>query len=154
MKLFSTVFGVFEGDEEHEPVCLDSYITQKGFLQKLESPYVRELLDSLEIATTHPQNYMEALDANEDGKLSVTELVKGLLRLRGGVEKADIVASLMAARDMQKSLQSVEGVLAKTSTAFAGTPTGNLMAPRMSFGAARPPLLAQSGQEEQEDVLA
>jgi len=92
---------------------MKSRITSQEFAHKLDMPYVRKLLDQLDISTTHPQNYIEAFDANEDGILSVVELVTGLMKLRGNVEKSDIVAILMASRDMQRSLQSLEGTLSK-----------------------------------------
>merc|ERR1712129_605074 len=71
---------------------------------------VTGLLEQLGVATTDPHNYIEAFDANEDGLLSTTELVKGLLKLRGGVEKADVVANLMVTRDMQKSIRHLESM--------------------------------------------
>merc|ERR1712087_154268 len=89
-------------------------IGAKRFLDMLDNPLVRELLEELGISTTDPNNYIEAFDANEDGMLSVAELVRGLLKLRGRMEKADLVAGLMVARDMQKSLRSLEAYLMRS----------------------------------------
>merc|ERR1712087_62014 len=77
----------------------------------IDEPQVRELLDDLGIHTSDPVNYVETFDVNEDGQLSIPELVKGLLKLRGNLEKSDMVASIMVARDIQKSLRKIEAML-------------------------------------------
>jgi len=96
---------------------LQSRISSQQFLDALDNPEVCELLEKLGITTTDPHNYLEAFDANADGLLSTAELVKGLLKLRGSVEKADIVAGLMVARDTQKSIRSIENMLVRSHMA-------------------------------------
>jgi len=96
---------------------LQSRISTSQFLEALDDPEVCELLEKLGVTTTDPHNYLEAFDANADGLLSTAELIKGLLKLRGSVEKADIVAGLMVARDTQKSIRSIEAMLVRSYTA-------------------------------------
>merc|ERR1712129_54892 len=67
-------------------------------------------------------------DANEDGSLSTKELVQGLLKLRGGLEKSDIVAGLMMSRDMQKSIKNIEAMFIRGQGA-----TGTTMLQTRSF---------------------
>jgi len=89
---------------------LRSRISAQRFLELLDHEVVTSLLEQLGVATTDPHNYIETFDANEDGLLSTTELVKGLLKLRGSVEKADVVANLMVTRDMQRSIRHLEAM--------------------------------------------
>merc|ERR1712038_704038 len=99
---------------------LSSRISSKQFMQLVDRPDVQKLFDKLGVKLMDPTHYIDCLDANEDGVLSVTELVRGLLKLRGGVEKADIVATLMVSRDMQKSLHQIEAFL--THNSLPGSP--------------------------------
>merc|ERR1740121_750610 len=92
---------------------LSARVTATQFVHAFENPKIPQLLDKLGVHLLDPSCYVEALDANEDGMLTIGELVKGLLKLRGQVEKADTIATLMVARDMQKSLRQVEAILVK-----------------------------------------
>lgn len=105
---------------------LSSRISTKRFHCMLDHPTIQVLLERLGIQMTDPHNYIEAFDANQDGVLSVAELVKGLLKLRGTVEKADVVATLMVARDMQRSLKQVETMLARQPRRFGSVGTGSM----------------------------
>merc|ERR1719336_3038824 len=77
----------FAKQPERQQLNLHARISSKKFLSMLDNPKIRDLLDEIGIMTTDPHNYIDAFDANEEGMLSTRELVQGLLKLRGNVEK-------------------------------------------------------------------
>merc|ERR1712228_1118629 len=101
--------------KKHSPedkyFMLRSRITSKRFMDMFDDPRVGELLERMGVTATDPHHYIEAMDANGDGQLSASELVRGLLKLRGSVEKADIVAGLVVAQDMQQSVKNIEAIV-------------------------------------------
>lgn len=90
------------------PEIMVMKVTHDQFMKVLESPEVQELLDDLDIDFHSRHTIFDVLDANGNGTLEVTELVNGLLRLRGAGEKGDQVACLLAIRAIQKSLKAME----------------------------------------------
>merc|ERR1711957_256785 len=65
-----------------------------------------KMLESLEIATSNPEELFGVLDADMSGELTVNELVDGLMRLRGPTQKSDSVASLLYMRCLQQTVHS------------------------------------------------
>lgn len=63
------------------------------------------LLEQAEIETSNTSELFDVLDADMGGKLSMDELITGLMRLRGPVTKADIVAVRLKVRNLTKILE-------------------------------------------------
>lgn len=91
-----------------KPANLRLKVTHDAFYAMLKRPEVTDLLDDLEVGMHCRNTLFDVLDANCNGVLEVSELVQGLLRLRGAAEKGDIIASLLAIRSIQKSIKAVE----------------------------------------------
>mmetsp|Transcript_68845 Transcript_68845/g.212911 ORF Transcript_68845/g.212911 Transcript_68845/m.212911 type:complete len:135 (-) Transcript_68845:43-447(-) len=68
------------------------------------------MLDSLDIPLASRDALFDTLDANCNGTIEISELVQGLLKLRGSADKGDTVATLLAVRSMQKSLKANEAL--------------------------------------------
>lgn len=87
---------------------LSLQVTQAAFEKMLQKQEVQVLLDELDITVASRPALFEIMDANCNGTVEVTELVEGLLKLRGTEHKADVVASLLAIRSMQKNIKALE----------------------------------------------
>ncbi|CAE7218385.1 Cacna1c [Symbiodinium natans] len=97
---------LFTDDEIHEDVA----ITKELFLLVIQDPAVQALMDELDLPPSRAHLF-EVIDADGSGTLHIQELVQGLLKLRGEVNKGDVVAPLLAAR----SVQDMVGDLKKAS---------------------------------------
>eukprot|EP00928_Gymnodinium_smaydae_P035367 TRINITY_DN248_c0_g1_i2.p1 TRINITY_DN248_c0_g1~~TRINITY_DN248_c0_g1_i2.p1 ORF type:complete len:761 (-),score=153.61 TRINITY_DN248_c0_g1_i2:1491-3773(-) len=83
-------------------------IDRESFGKVLADPYVEGLLHDLEVSVSDHMSLYDALDADGSGSLDVAELVKGLMRLRGTAEKADVVAALLSVRSLQKHVRGFD----------------------------------------------
>ncbi|CAE7724705.1 CACNA1S [Symbiodinium pilosum] len=57
-------------------------------------------MDELELPPDRA-NLFEVIDADGSGTLAIAELVQGLLKIRGEINKSDTVAALLAAKAVQ-----------------------------------------------------
>eukprot|EP00929_Paragymnodinium_shiwhaense_P037068 TRINITY_DN19813_c0_g2_i1.p1 TRINITY_DN19813_c0_g2~~TRINITY_DN19813_c0_g2_i1.p1 ORF type:complete len:843 (+),score=208.59 TRINITY_DN19813_c0_g2_i1:118-2646(+) len=64
---------------------------------------VSGILDDLEIGNGDRRELFDVLDADGSGNLDLQELISGLLKLRGGADKSDVVAALLCIRALQRS---------------------------------------------------
>lgn len=110
MNAFDILRGRGSADDEADlmPVGLEVEISRESFSKVVAEPQVEQLLDDLEVAVTDPMDLFDTLDADGSGSIDVSELIKGLMKLRGTAEKSDMVACLLAVRAMQKSLSGFE----------------------------------------------
>jgi len=53
-------------------------------------------------------NLFEVIDADGSGTLQITELVQGLLKIRGDISKSDTVASLLATKAVQRIVEEMK----------------------------------------------
>jgi len=86
---------------------LDIEISKESFHLILQDPEVQQLMDSLGIPPQRADLF-DILDADASGGLQVTELVQGLLKVRGETRKSDIVGSYLGIRAIQESLRRME----------------------------------------------
>lgn len=68
---------------------------------------VQQLMDDLDLPPDRA-NLFEMLDADGSGTLQTTELLQGLLKIRGEVNKSDTVASLLATKAVQNLVSDVK----------------------------------------------
>eukprot|EP00413_Alexandrium_margalefii_P018542 CAMPEP_0204548782 /NCGR_PEP_ID=MMETSP0661-20131031/23840_1 /ASSEMBLY_ACC=CAM_ASM_000606 /TAXON_ID=109239 /ORGANISM="Alexandrium margalefi, Strain AMGDE01CS-322" /LENGTH=637 /DNA_ID=CAMNT_0051555707 /DNA_START=55 /DNA_END=1968 /DNA_ORIENTATION=- len=85
-------------------------VTHSTFVKMIQRQEVQDMLDDLDIGVSSRQALFDVLDANGNGTLEVSELVQGLLKLRGPADKGDVVASLLGVRSMQKSIKAMEAL--------------------------------------------
>lgn len=87
-------------------------VTKEIFLLALQDSEVQHLMDDLDIVPNRAHLF-DALDANGRGVIQLTDLMHGLLKVRGDAYKSDIIACLMAVRSLQDSVQSMREEIAK-----------------------------------------
>merc|ERR1712032_1448126 len=94
----------FEKEHSTELLNMNPSVDLTKFLEVVGRKDVQKLLDDLDIKIGNRFQLFEILDANGDGVLECSELVKGLLKLRGGPQKSDAVASVLISRSIQQKL--------------------------------------------------
>jgi len=82
-------------------------VTKEQFDAVMDHPQAQEILDDLDVRDGDRRGFFELLDANGDGTLEISEIVQGLLALRGEARKSDVVATLLKVKSCQESLQHV-----------------------------------------------
>ncbi|CAK9100045.1 unnamed protein product [Durusdinium trenchii] len=99
---------VFAEDGGHDKIA----ITKELFLLVVQDPSVQALMDELDLPPDRA-NLFEIIDADGSGTLQITELLHGLLKIRGEINKSDAVASLLATRAVQNQVQEFEEKVAE-----------------------------------------
>ncbi|CAE7520585.1 Cacna1c [Symbiodinium pilosum] len=89
-------------DEIHENI----QITKDLFLCVIQDRGVQLLMDELELPQERARLF-EVIDADGSGTLHIAELVHGLLKIRGEVNKSDLVAPLLATQSVQNLVTSL-----------------------------------------------
>jgi len=93
---FNTGAAPFTDNDIHAQIA----ITKELFLLVIQDRCVQGLMDDLDLPPDRA-NLFEAIDADGSGTLHVTELVQGLLQIRGEVKKSDAVATLLSTKALQ-----------------------------------------------------
>lgn len=88
------------------------YLSEEEFNQLVRQPDVRLILNDLDVSVEPRPGIFEAFSTEQDGTVSLSELVSGLMRLRGDLHKVDMVIAQMSLDHMQKQI----GDLKKTAT--------------------------------------
>eukprot|EP00929_Paragymnodinium_shiwhaense_P018099 TRINITY_DN12809_c0_g1_i1.p1 TRINITY_DN12809_c0_g1~~TRINITY_DN12809_c0_g1_i1.p1 ORF type:complete len:381 (+),score=81.35 TRINITY_DN12809_c0_g1_i1:363-1505(+) len=84
----------------------DQKITRAMFVDVVHDPKVKEILDDLDVGAGEDRaELFDVLDADDSGELDLRELVVGLMKLRGGADKSDVVAALLGVRALQRLLK-------------------------------------------------
>jgi len=83
-------------------------ITRDIFKRVVSEPIVERLLENLDVQCSNPASLFDTLDADCSGTLDAEELIHGIMKVRGSVEKSDLVASQLAVRSVQRSLREFE----------------------------------------------
>ncbi|CAE7273000.1 Cacna1s [Symbiodinium natans] len=86
-------------------------ISKELFLLVIQDYHVQSLMDDLDLPPDRA-NLFEVIDADGSGTLKLTELVQGLLKIRGEINKSDTVAALLAI----KAVQSMVGEMKEESS--------------------------------------
>eukprot|EP00435_Cladocopium_sp_Y103_P063659 s40_g25.t1 len=90
---------LFTDDELQENI----EITKELFLLVIQDRDVQLLMDDLDLPPDRA-NLFEIIDADSSGTLHIAELVHGLLKIRGEVNKSDTIATLLATKAVQNML--------------------------------------------------
>merc|ERR1712008_429938 len=99
--------------EEHKAANVDYanlqvHINRKDFEAVIRNDEVSELLDSLEISVTSAAKLFDILDCNGSGWVDIAEMAEGLLKMRGPVDKGDLVSTVLMVRHVQKTLHEIQ----------------------------------------------
>lgn len=97
---------------DSDDVCLDAdfAITREVFFFAIQDPEVQDLMDDLDMPPERASLF-DVIDANGNGELKPTELVNGLLKVRGDSSRSDSVASLLAVRALQQNFLAFESIV-------------------------------------------
>ncbi|CAJ1342874.1 unnamed protein product [Effrenium voratum] len=124
LKKFAAAYRIFQDSDDHGPGTRLDFkknessftdediheriaITKELFLLIIQDQGVQFLMDELELPHDRA-NLFEIIDADGSGTLHVTELVQGLLKIRGEVKKSDAVATLLATKAIQNMLNELK----------------------------------------------
>jgi len=70
----------------------DGKVTSEGFVPLLSQASTRRRLMTMGIAYDDPSQVFRIIDANGAGRVSLTELTRGMLRMRGSAKSKDLLA--------------------------------------------------------------
>eukprot|EP00435_Cladocopium_sp_Y103_P069889 s502_g34.t1 len=82
----------------------EMYLSEEEFNQLVRQPDVRLILNDLDVSVDPRPGIFDAFNTEEDGTVSLSELVSGLMRLRGDLHKVDMVIAQMSLDHMQKQI--------------------------------------------------
>lgn len=89
------------------------YLSEEEFNQLVRHPDVRLILNDLDVNVEPRPGIFEAFNTEEDGTVSLSELVSGLMRLRGELHKVDMVIAQMSLDNVVKQVMDVKKVQAE-----------------------------------------
>jgi len=72
-------------------------ISKETFSYVIADPEVQNIMDDLDIPSERDRLF-QVFDADDNGTVSIRELVQGLLKVRGEAQRSDVLASLLAVR--------------------------------------------------------
>eukprot|EP00930_Biecheleria_cincta_P016785 TRINITY_DN13538_c0_g1_i1.p1 TRINITY_DN13538_c0_g1~~TRINITY_DN13538_c0_g1_i1.p1 ORF type:complete len:884 (-),score=151.77 TRINITY_DN13538_c0_g1_i1:62-2653(-) len=123
------VFGMSTGtipDVDKDEEIL--FFTEGDFGEIIKNSKVRQLLEDLDIVVEPRRSSFEAFDVDGDQQLSLEELIGGLLRVRGELQKLDVVSvqlSLMKLSEQFEKLQNQTEMLSTGGWSQKGWPLSN-----------------------------
>jgi Ca2+-binding EF-hand superfamily protein len=82
-------------------------VSKNVFHQWVRDDGFQKLLDNADICTANTADIFDVLDADMSGELTVSELVDGLMRLRGPMTKCDLIAVRMKIRRVANVVQDI-----------------------------------------------
>ncbi|CAE7331812.1 Cacna1c [Symbiodinium sp. CCMP2456] len=90
----------------------DIAFSKELFLLVIQDRNVQALMDDLDLPPDRA-NLFEVIDADGSGTMDVTELVQGMLKIRGDVKKSDTVATLLATKALQEMVSDMRHTLSE-----------------------------------------
>lgn len=85
----------------------EMFLTEEEFIGAIRNTDVRMLLDDLDVVLEPRPGVFEAFNTQEDGTVSMSELVAGLLSFRGELQKVDVLTTKKYMENMTKGLHDV-----------------------------------------------
>ncbi|CAJ1381229.1 unnamed protein product [Effrenium voratum] len=83
---------------QFEALRRSTSVDRKTFMQWLQLPEFLAILESADVDVSNKFDLFDVLDADMGGVLELDEVVTGLMKLRGPVSKADLVATRLQVR--------------------------------------------------------
>jgi hypothetical protein len=94
--------------EVHTPDGMQMSVTRDTFVELMDNPVVTEILEDLEITISNKEKLFDIIDSNGNGALDVSELIEGLMQMRGPADKGDAVGAALMVRQVQRDLRHLE----------------------------------------------
>eukprot|EP00931_Biecheleriopsis_adriatica_P108017 TRINITY_DN8234_c0_g1_i1.p1 TRINITY_DN8234_c0_g1~~TRINITY_DN8234_c0_g1_i1.p1 ORF type:complete len:737 (-),score=131.14 TRINITY_DN8234_c0_g1_i1:86-2227(-) len=97
--------------DESFKILIDSavVITPEVFQAWLDHSEFTRVLEDADVDVSNKSEIFNILDVDHGGELSATELLQGLMSLRGDVSKGDVVSILLRVRDMIDRFDALTG---------------------------------------------
>jgi len=86
----------------------EMYMTEEEFIQAIRSSDVRMILDDLDVSMEPRPGVFEAFTTEEDGTVSMSELVAGLMSFRGELQKVDVLTTKKVVDACHKQLAEMQ----------------------------------------------
>jgi hypothetical protein len=83
-------------------------ISRPQFEAALQEKQIQALLDEIDVSLSSREKLFDILDADGNGYLAISEIVDGIMRLRGPADKGDAVAASLMMRSTQANLREFE----------------------------------------------
>lgn len=96
-----------------EDLMTDINISKELFLLVIQDKKIQRLMDELDLPPDRA-NLFEVIDADGSGTLEMAELLHGLLKIRGEVNKSDTVASYLATKAVQNMVSELKEETTRT----------------------------------------
>ncbi|CAE7552527.1 CACNA1F [Symbiodinium natans] len=88
----------------HKEMNKEVAVTREAFTRWLEYPEMQELLTFCKIETATKYDLFDVLDADLGGQLHFSELVEGLMQLRGPITKCDVISLRLMMSNLLRSV--------------------------------------------------
>ncbi|CAE7247732.1 unnamed protein product [Symbiodinium natans] len=104
----------FRSDESPSPTSStdqmeqELFLTEEEFLQAIRNSDVRMILDDLDVYVEPRPGVFEAFETQDDGTVSMSELVAGLMSFRGELQKVDVLTTKKVVGDVRKQLSELQ----------------------------------------------
>lgn len=92
------------------------YVRHHEFEQIIDEPAVQQLLEDMDISVGDWVNLFDVLDADGNRLLDIGEIVHGLMKLRGGADKCDVVSLVLMVRAIQSEVHKLVHIQKKQGT--------------------------------------
>jgi len=90
------------------------FVTRDLFMEVCKQKDAKNLLDEVDVDERDRADLFEAIDADGNGRIELDELVEGIMKMRGNVRKADIVATRLMTSSLLDKVISLEHSLAES----------------------------------------
>eukprot|EP00928_Gymnodinium_smaydae_P015736 TRINITY_DN15829_c0_g1_i2.p1 TRINITY_DN15829_c0_g1~~TRINITY_DN15829_c0_g1_i2.p1 ORF type:complete len:567 (-),score=62.23 TRINITY_DN15829_c0_g1_i2:301-1950(-) len=82
-------------------------LSEEQFDLAMADPTVRDILDNLDVAAEDRHGLFDVLDADNSGSLQISEIIDGLMRMRGAARRGDVVICSIILRNMQRQVGKI-----------------------------------------------
>mmetsp|Transcript_39130 Transcript_39130/g.92050 ORF Transcript_39130/g.92050 Transcript_39130/m.92050 type:complete len:764 (+) Transcript_39130:129-2420(+) len=89
------------------------FITRDLFMEVCRQKDVKAILDEVDVDERDRADLFEAIDADGNGRIELGELVDGIMKMRGTVRKADIVATRLMTGSLLEKVDMLEHTVAE-----------------------------------------
>ena len=90
------------------------FMTEEEFLRLIRKNEVQQLLCDMDVNVEPREGIFAAFSTEEDGTVSMSEIVSGLMRLRGDLSKVDMAITQSELENLQRQITKLTQHVEKT----------------------------------------
>ncbi|CAJ1401008.1 unnamed protein product [Effrenium voratum] len=95
-------------DKSDSELDKELFLTEEEFITAIRTSEVRMLLDDLDVIVEPRPGVFEAFNQEEDGTVSMSELVSGLMSFRGELQKVDVLTTKKYMENLMKQVHDLQ----------------------------------------------